>query len=65
MSNLFPGHGWVVILVWIIGEAIAAGWKDFAHMQQHPDLTVLRDLPEFKDLVEKFKATQPPSKSKP
>jgi hypothetical protein len=32
-------------------EAIAAGWKDFAHMQKDPDLTVLRDLPEFKSLL--------------
>jgi len=32
-------------------EAIKAGWKDFAHMQKDPDLTVLRDLPEFKALV--------------
>jgi len=32
-------------------EAIAAGWKDFAHMQKDPDLTVLRDLPEFKALL--------------
>jgi hypothetical protein len=29
-------------------EAIAAGWKDFAHMQQDPDLIPLRELPEFK-----------------
>jgi len=32
-------------------EAIAAGWKDFAHMQKNPDLAVLRDLPEFKALL--------------
>ena len=32
-------------------EAIAAGWKDFAHMQKDPDLTPLRDLPEFKELL--------------
>jgi serine/threonine protein kinase/tetratricopeptide (TPR) repeat protein len=32
-------------------EAIAAGWKDFAHMQEDPDLTPLRDLPEFKALL--------------
>ena len=32
-------------------EAIAAGWKDFAHMQKDPDLTPLRDLPEFRALL--------------
>ena len=32
-------------------EAIKAGWSDFAHMQQDPDLTVLRDLPEFQALL--------------
>jgi tetratricopeptide (TPR) repeat protein len=32
-------------------EAIAAGWKDLAHMQQDPDLAPLRDLPEFKALL--------------
>jgi hypothetical protein len=34
-------------------EAIAAGWKDFAHMQKDPDLGPLRDLPEFKALLPK------------
>ena len=32
-------------------EAIAAGFKDFAHMQKDPDLAPLRDLPEFKELT--------------
>ena len=32
-------------------EAITTGWKDFAHMQTDPDLTPLRDLPEFKELI--------------
>ena len=32
-------------------EAIAAGWKDFAHMQKDSDLIPLRDLPEFKALL--------------
>ena len=32
-------------------EAIAAGWRDFAHMQKDPDLAPLRDLPEFKALL--------------
>ena len=32
-------------------EAIAAGFKDFAHMQKDPDLTPLRYLPEFKALL--------------
>ena len=34
-------------------EAITAGYKDFAHMQKDPDLTPLRDLPEFKGLLPK------------
>ena len=32
-------------------EAIAAGYKDFAHLQKDPDLVPLRDLPEFKALL--------------
>ena len=32
-------------------EAIAAGWKDFAHLQKDPDLIPLRDLPEFQELI--------------
>jgi serine/threonine protein kinase/tetratricopeptide (TPR) repeat protein len=32
-------------------ESIAAGWTDFEHMQQDPDLAVLRDLPEFAELM--------------
>ena len=32
-------------------EAIAAGFKDFPHMQKDPDLTLIRDLPEFKALL--------------
>ena len=32
-------------------ESIAAGWKDVAQMQKDPDLTPLRDLPEFKALL--------------
>jgi tetratricopeptide (TPR) repeat protein/tRNA A-37 threonylcarbamoyl transferase component Bud32 len=32
-------------------EAIAAGFKDLAHMQKDPDLAPLRDLPEFKALI--------------
>ena len=34
-------------------EAIKAGWNDFAHIQKDPDLTVLRDLPEFLALLPK------------
>ena len=33
-------------------EAIAAGYKNFAHMQKDPDLAPLRDLPEFNELIE-------------
>jgi len=32
-------------------EAIAAGYKDFAHMQEDPDLAPLQELPEFKALL--------------
>ncbi len=32
-------------------ESIAAGWTDFDHMQQDPDLAVLRDLREFEELM--------------
>jgi serine/threonine protein kinase/tetratricopeptide (TPR) repeat protein len=32
-------------------EAIAAGYMDFAHIQQDPDLTPLHDLPGFKALL--------------
>lgn len=31
--------------------AIAAGWKDFEHLQQDPDLSALHPLPEFKALL--------------
>ena len=39
-------------------EAIAACYKDFAHMQKDPDLAVLREHPDYKELVEKLKAGQ-------
>jgi tetratricopeptide (TPR) repeat protein len=32
-------------------EAIAAGWRSFARLDQDPDLAVLRDLPAFHALV--------------
>jgi hypothetical protein len=32
-------------------ESIAVGYSDFEHMQQDPDLAVLRDLPEFDELI--------------
>ena len=32
-------------------EVIAAGFKEFGLMQKDPDLTPLRDLPEFKALL--------------
>lgn len=31
--------------------AIAAGWDDFNHMQQDPDLALVRDRPEFQALL--------------
>jgi hypothetical protein len=37
-------------------EAFAAGWKDFTHMQKDPDLTVLWDHPQYKELIAKLKA---------
>ncbi len=32
-------------------ELIAAGWSDFEHMQEDPDLAVLRELSEFEELM--------------
>ena len=32
-------------------EVIAAGYKNFASMQKDADLTPLRDLPEFHELI--------------
>lgn len=32
-------------------ESIAEGFSDFDHMQQDPDLAVLRDLQAFEDLM--------------
>ncbi len=32
-------------------ESIAVGWNDFDHMQQDPDLAVLRDLQDFEELM--------------
>jgi len=32
-------------------EAIKAGWKNFAHMQKDTDLTILRNMPEFRALL--------------
>ena len=40
-------------------EAIAAGWKDFAHMQNDLDLIPLRDLPEFTALLPGSDANKP------
>jgi hypothetical protein len=32
-------------------ESIAAGWSHFEYMQQDPNLSILRELPEFADLM--------------
>ena len=32
-------------------ESISAGWSDFEHMRQNPDLVVLRELREFEELL--------------
>ena len=34
-------------------EAIAAGYENFSHLQQDPDLAPLRDLPEYQALLPK------------
>jgi len=31
-----------------LNQAVEAGWTDFAHMRKDTDLTILRELPEFK-----------------
>ena len=47
-------------------QAIAAGWKDFAHVRKDPDLAPLRDREEFKKIVTELAQQAPPEKkSKP
>jgi tetratricopeptide (TPR) repeat protein len=41
-------------------ESIAAGYSDFEHMQQDPDFDVLRDLPEFEELLPVSSGSQLP-----
>ena len=43
-------------------EAIAAGWNDFDHMRQDPDLAALRALPEFEALLSESKSQKDASK---
>ena len=37
---------------YVLSAKLAAGWNDFNHLQQDPDLVLLRDLPEFRKLME-------------
>ena len=39
-------------------EAIAAGWKDFAHMQKDPDLAPLLDREDFEKLITELEKTK-------
>ena len=48
-----------------LGKAIAAGWRDFEHTREDPDLEAIRDDPEFEKLLEEREvdvkpATKPP-----
>lgn len=40
--------------------AIQAGWDDFAHIQEDPDLKILRDRPEFSKLIPTPEQTDAP-----
>ena len=51
---------WINEAIAALKQSIAKGWTDFAHMQQDPDLTILRDLPEFKALIPAPPAPEPP-----
>ena len=42
---------WIDNAVAALHRAIDAGWKDFDHMLQDPDLAVLQDVPAFKELI--------------
>ena len=45
-------------------QAVAAGFKDAAHLMQNKDLDVLRDLQDFKELVAKLAAGPTEKKSR-
>jgi hypothetical protein len=46
-------QAWINDALAELQQALAAGWKDFAHLQKDPDLAILRDLPEFQALSRK------------
>jgi hypothetical protein len=44
-------EGYIELALACLRESIVAGYSDFEHMQQDPDLAVLRGLPEFEGLL--------------
>ena len=42
----------------VLRKAIAAGFKDFAHMREDSDIEPIRDDPEFKKLIEECKVDE-------
>jgi len=44
-------EAWIVEALETLKQSIEKGWADFAHMQQDPDLTILREHEEFKALL--------------
>jgi len=44
-------QGYLDLTLACLEEAVAAGYKDFEHARSDPDLTALRELPEFQKLV--------------
>ncbi len=43
-------QAWIDEAITSLKQSIAAGWDDFDHMRADTDLTILRDLPEFRTL---------------
>ncbi|MFK7821191.1 MAG: hypothetical protein AB8G99_20925, partial [Planctomycetaceae bacterium] len=50
---------WINEAMTTLKQAVEAGWTDFAHMQKDTDLTILRELPEFKALGESDAGEKP------
>jgi tetratricopeptide (TPR) repeat protein len=44
-----------------LGKAIELGYRDFKHISRDPDLDNIRNLPEFKALIDQYSAQQPTS----
>jgi hypothetical protein len=43
----------------LLRQAVAAGYKDAAHMKKDPDLDALRDRDDFKALLKELEAVKP------